>query len=141
MIGSGSSPENGRAPEIILKMEATYVLTDVPAAIMLEEQVLSMDLESTGFRGKHFEKLSLKVVLHCTCFKTGWPLKYSPVVRYSPVAHPFKIITLSAPIIVRSFFCLYSSYMLCTKLRSSRVNEKFASFVTTTLRKLKDNLT
>ena len=37
MIGSGSSPKNGRAPEIILKMEATYVLTDVPAAIMLEE--------------------------------------------------------------------------------------------------------
>ena len=125
MIGSGSSPENGRAPEIILKMEATYVLTDVPAAIMLEEQVLSMDLESTGFRRKHFEKLSLKVVLHCTCFKTGWPLKYSPVVRYSPVAHPFKIVTLSALIKVRSLFCLHSSNMLCTKLRYSRVIEKF----------------
>ena len=125
MIGSGSSPKNGRAPEIILKMEATYVLTDVPAAIMLEEQVLSMDLESTGFRGKHFEKLSLKVVLHFTCFKTGWPLKYSPVVRYSPVAHPFKIVTLSALIKVRSLFCLHSSNMLCTKLRYSRLIEKF----------------
>ena len=125
MIGSGSSPKNGRAPEIILKMEATYVLTDVPAAIMLEEQVLSMDLESTGFRRRHFETLSLKVVLHCTCFKTGWPLKYSPVVRYSPVAHPFKIVTLSALIKVRSLFCLHSSNMLCTKLRYSRLIEKF----------------
>ena len=48
MIGSGSSPKNGRAPEIILKLEATHLFTDVPAAIMLEEQVLSMDLESTG---------------------------------------------------------------------------------------------
>ena len=118
MIGSGSSPKNGRAPEIILKLEATYVLTDVPAAIMLEEQVLSMYLESTGFRGKNFEKLSLKVVLHCTCFKTGWPLKYSPVVRYSPVAHPFKIITLSVLIIVRSFFactlliCCVQNYVI-----------------------------
>ena len=125
MIGSGSSPKNGRAPEIILKLEATHLFTDVPAAIMLEQQVLSMDLESRGFRHKHFEKLPLKVVLHCTCFKTGWPLKYSPVVRYSPVAHAFKIITFSALTIVRSFFCLYSSNMLCTKIRYSRVIKTF----------------
>lgn len=125
MIGSGSSPKNGRPPEIILKLEATHLFTDVPAAIMLEQQVLSMDLESRGFRHKHFEKLPLKVVLHCTCFKTGWPLKYSPVVRYSPVAHAFKIITFSALTIVRSFFCLYSSNMLCTKLRYSRVIATF----------------
>ena len=104
MIGSGSSPKNGRPPEIILKLEATHLFTDVPAAIMLKQQVLSMDLESRGFRHKHFEKLPLKVVLHCTCFKTGWPLKYSPVVRYSPVAHAF---------------------MLCTKLRYSRVIATF----------------